>query len=430
MALAATGCVAARSSGPVAQTSATGATAGEAGALSVQQAIAADRSRLKGLAVDVAAYIDLAPSASDSSGLAGQQAGCPVVVDRLPALTDHPFARTFSVAGVQLPNSIPAAVPALRLVIPYELGIIDLPPRARLRGHFFDPKYARCPDAGGLFVLESVVQSLPAAEQPSPTEQPVTAGWSRWQDQRLGLGIQHPTGWKVDESRNKGSIVQVMFRDPRENRSVTLAVLAGLTLWSPGAAAAPPEPLQGDRQLPTTVGNVRARLVDVLGDASPNGRARQIRFVLNYQGNTVIISTRFTDGAALDQRLLGIFTAMVQSAWFDRPAEASDPLDPTLTAKATVGPGPFLSKGAAQQRAIAASGLREATALDARLVSEKEARQTVSDACRDFPERPDAVWLVTVQGTLPTGQDGRRLVYLDAASGEGVCQTDAPPPAP
>ncbi|HEX3721895.1 MAG TPA: hypothetical protein VHV31_03845, partial [Nitrolancea sp.] len=48
-------------------------------------------------------------------------ANCPVVVARLPPLTDQPFATQFSVAGVTLPNLLPSSIPSLELVIPYSL---------------------------------------------------------------------------------------------------------------------------------------------------------------------------------------------------------------------------------------------------------------------------------------------------------------------
>jgi hypothetical protein len=58
------------------------------------------------------------------------------------------------------------------------------------------------------------------------------------------------------------------------------------------------------------------------------------------------------------------------------------------------------------------------------MVSEKAARETTPGVCREFQQRPEAVWLVKMNGTKATGEPATRLVYLDAVTGESICQTD------
>jgi len=384
---------------------------------------AATSRRAAAGSVDVIAYVD-PPAEGDAGGM--PQPGCPVVLDRLPVLTDHPFARTFAVAGVVLPNPVPPALPALRLVIPLDFGLIALPPHARLRGHFDDPDYASCADPGSLFVLDAVAQTLPA-DQVGATETAVTtAGWASWHDDGVGIELSHPAGWTVAVTRNVGAIVQARFQGTPASRTIQLAVIAGQTLATPDVETGLPAPLAGARQLPALLGSAQARLVDAPGDATRTGQSREVRLVANYQGNTVVVSVRFEDGLGLDHALLNTFTALAASVRFDRPVEASDPLDPTLTASTTLGRGPFISRGRAETAAIAASGLRQATVADARLVAEREARLAGPGTCREFQGRPQGVWLVTVQGTQPTGEDARMLVYLDAATAERLCQAPAP----
>jgi hypothetical protein len=61
---------------------------------------------------------------------------------------------------------------------------------------------------------------------------------------------------------------------------------------------------------------------------------------------------------------------------------------------------------------------------DASMVAEKAAREATPGVCREFQQRPQAVWLIKLGGTKPTGEAATRLVYLDAVTGESICQTD------
>jgi hypothetical protein len=67
-----------------------------------------------------------------------------------------------------------------------------------------------------------------------------------------------------------------------------------------------------------------------------------------------------------------------------------------------------------------------AEAIDAELVSERDARQAVDGACHNFDGRPSGVWLVTVDGVTQSGREAYRLVYLDAENGNRLCQAEAP----
>lgn len=375
---------------------------------------------------DLAAYVN--PALSDATS-ATSQSGCPVVIDRLSTLTDQPFPRQFSVVGVDLPNPTPAQVPSLTLVVPYALGIIDIPEHALLRGHLSDPQYAECPRSSHLFVLDKVVRPLASEAPATPTSGTPTVGWHSWRDAALGITLRYPPSWTVSETHDAGSIVDAQFRDPdtRHDRLIELTVIAGQTFGSADPDVTPPEPLRGDRLLPAKLGPAPARLVDAVGQPVDGGEAREIRLVLNYQGDTVILATHFSDGAALDRPLLDIFTGMAGSTRFAKGISASDPLDPTLSASATLGPGPFIGQATAEEQAVAASGLRQATAIEAKLVPERSARLAVSGSCRTFEGHAEGVWLVTVDGVMPTGQHSRVLVYLDGQSGDRLCQTPLSP---
>ena len=61
---------------------------------------------------------------------------------------------------------------------------------------------------------------------------------------------------------------------------------------------------------------------------------------------------------------------------------------------------------------------------DATMVSEKAAREATPGVCREFQQRPEAVWFVKMAGTKATGKSSIKLIYLDAVTGDSICQTD------
>jgi hypothetical protein len=135
----------------------------------------------------------------------------------------------------------------------------------------------------------------------------------------------------------------------------------------------------------------------------------------------------FVDGTPLNTNVLAVFTGMAASVKFDKPLGITDPMDPTLTAKTEIGPGPFIGQDTAISLATAISSLTQITVNDSALVSERAAREATPGICREFSQRPEAVWLITLTGTKPTGEAARRLVYLDATDGASICQTDLAP---
>jgi hypothetical protein len=384
------------------------------GVVSVRDAvsfIAGEPSAAPQQSLIIDARINQPPTETDGS--IAPPVNCPVVLARLPMLTDQPFMTEFSVAGVTLPNSIPQSVPSLELVIPFSLGIIDLPAHAQLHGHVFDPAYVSCPDARKLFVLDSISDASAPATPESTVNNGLTPAWGTWSDPLVGLGLNFPDGWNVQATHNVGSIVSAVFTSGDGAKHVALDVTAGETYWTQDSTDSAPAPLQGQRRALSNAGQALARLVDVVGDEADQGHQRTLRLVFNYGGNTVALSTHFVDGVALDPRLLGTFTGMASSFHFDKPLGISDPMDPTLTASSEIGSGPFIGQDTAISIATALSSLTQTTVDDAKMVSEKAARETTPGVCREFQERPQAVWLVKLSGTKPTGESVPRATMLD-----------------
>ena len=376
-------------------------------------------------ALTLTAEIDQAPTQVEGSD--APPANCPVVVDRLPPLTDRRFNTDFSVAGVTLPNPLPSSVPSLELVIPYNLGIVDLPSHAELHGYVLDPDYASCPNARNLFILDSITNAS-GTLTPAPTAATSdTINWKPWSDPTIGLGINYPDGWNVQVTHNVGSVISAEFTSPDTKQHVSLAITAGETHWTDDSDTLPPAPLNGNRRLVANAGPALARLVDVVGDDIQQGHQRTLRLVFNYGGNTASLNMTFVDGTLLNTNLLAIYSGMAASIKFDKPLGISDPMDPTLTAKTDIGPGPFIGQDTAISLATAISSLTQVTVDDTQLVSERAAREATPGICREFAQRPDAVWLITLTGTKPTGEPAKRLVYLDATDGGSICQTDIAP---
>ena len=395
------------------------------GVLSVRDAvtdISAQPSSAPQQSLVVDAHINQ-PS-TDQAGAIAPPANCPVVMDSLPTLTDQPFMTEFTVAGATLPNSIPKGLPSLLLVIPFSLGIFDLPSHAQLHGHVFDTAYASCPDARKLFILDSLDSPGSSSTAQATPNNGLTASWQSWTDPSVGFGLNYPDGWSVQTTHNVGSVASAVFTSADSSLTVALDVIAGETYWADQTTDSPPEPLQGDRQVLAKAGPALARLVDVVGDATDEGRQRRLRLVFNYGGNTVILNTRFVDGVALDPKLLGIFTGMASSFRFDKQLGVSDPMDPTLTASDQIGSGPFIGVDTAISIATSSSGLTQTTVDQTQMVSEKAAREATPGVCREFQERPQAVWLIQLSGTKPTGEKSTKVIYLDAVTGESICQTD------
>jgi hypothetical protein len=375
------------------------------------------RETLQDQAIEITAYVTEPPLLLD--GPRTPPPGCPVATESLAWLSDVPVSTHFDVAGVTLANRLPVNLPVLRLVTPYRLGFIDVPDHATLRGRLLDEAYARCPNAELLFILEAVVEehdSRPPETAPIP---PVE--WLTWSDDDTGVETSYPATWQVEERRGAGAIVRATFRRPDDGEPVRLSVIRDETIWRPGDGM-PPDPLRGARQERVDAGPVPARLVDAFDDAGPG--LREARFVLNHSGNTVVLSLRYSDGEALDREGLAILETMFERLSLTGEIGLTDPMEPALFAQDEIGDGPFLSETEARYRAGMVSGLIGFDTVDARLVAEAEARRAVPGACGAFEGQPGGVWLVTVRGQSPSGQQVERVVFLDASTGARLCQTE------
>jgi hypothetical protein len=378
--------------------------------------------QLQGETFTIEAFVNPPPDDPSVSSVPSQ--GCPIVPEKQKILSDQPVLTQIEVAGASIPNAVDESGDYLRLVVPLQLGFLDIPDRAILRGTFFHADYVNCPRPERLFILEDVidelaVDSLPAAASP-------ISDWERWSDSDSGMIVEYPAGWEVEVQEREGHRYHIRFLGGEPFRPIRLSIEPGETWWDPNNSAnvSIPDVLRGQRHFPAVAGPATARLVE---DSSRTGSGeRELRLVFNHRGNTVALAMIIRDGVELHHDGVHVFSEMAHRLRLQGEVVLSDPMDPVLAASDDLGDGPFLSEEDARYLAVSASGMTNVETMEADLVSPRAARLAVAGACRDFEGDPEGVWLVTVQGVLPSGRDTYRLVYIDAENGARLCQTEAP----
>jgi hypothetical protein len=380
-----------------------------------------NRDDLRNHEFEIDAWISPPPTISGAPGTPPQ--GCPVVPEKQDWLTDDPIDTQIEVAGAAIPNEqLGEDLSILRLVVPYTLGFVDLPERATLRGTVLDEQHAECPGADTLFILSEVVDSLPAERDDNDDD--LITDWTQTTSELGQLVLEYPSDWDLEE-QDTGISARLRFLGPEPFRTIRLEIQEGETYWHPDAdGSGAPDVLGGDRQELAIAGQADARLIDDRRRTSSG--EREIRLVFNHDGKTIFLAMVIKDGANLDAESIWVFDEMARRMRLQGDVAMSDPMDPILAARDDIGEGPFLSEADARYVAINASGMTGAEAVQAELVSERDARTAVEGACRNFDGRPSGIWLVTVAGVTPSGREAHRLVYLDASNGNRLCQTEAP----
>jgi hypothetical protein len=376
---------------------------------------------LRGHRFEIDAWVSPPPRNGSNSSTPPQ--GCPVVPEKQDWLSDDPLPTQVEVAGAILPNErLDDELPVLRLVIPYTLGFVEIPDRARLAGYVLDGDHADCPGADSLFILEDVLEALPGENDGEFVAS--VDDWDRFSYEPIGITLEYPAGWEVEE-RDAGQYVRIRFLGPDPFRTIRLEIHEGATYWHPDASdSGAPDVLSGARQELAMAGPANARLID--DDRRTGTGEREARLVFNHKEQTIFLAMLFRDGAELETDALWVLSEMAERLNLNGDVTMSDPMDPILVASGEIGEGPFLSEADARYVAVNSSGMTGAEVVHAELVSERDARDAVEGACRNFDGRPPAVWLVTVEGITPGGSEASRLVYLDGATGNRLCQAEAP----
>jgi hypothetical protein len=139
-------------------------------------------------------------------------------------LTDRPFLGNVSPSiGWTSGNTLPDTAPWLIATLPQALkpGVDvwpDLPYDARVRGYLGEPKFAHCPHANRIFVVEKVLKVYETDPDPKfyPTKFPqADATWSMFHDAELGYKMLYPPDWKLERlPKQPSSLSVITLRSP------------------------------------------------------------------------------------------------------------------------------------------------------------------------------------------------------------------------
>jgi hypothetical protein len=362
---------------------------------------------------------------------------CPFLPEA--TLTDRPFPPGYQVLNSYSSNVPPDDAPWLMATTPEALADANrntvLPYHARLRGHLGDPRLATCPHADRAFVVDAVVATYP---DPPPTAGPglwsAPLGYDRWareHDERLGMSVAAPPGWRVEPLADPSVLGGLALRSPDvPAHPVLLRVHHGETWYDWLAPAVRPPILEGaDAFGPYSQGSFPAmgpsQGLSGYQVSRRFGREAEQAVLFNGGGRTYELVVRFPLGYDVPQPLLTAYTAIVASFALD---QAPGPT-PTPPIRQTLGPGPFIS----QEQALELTVERHGGPLDlvtARLVPEAAAR-SLSGLCGHFNGHPDGVWLLNARGDFQGRQMEYRF-YVEATTGAPLCgePADAPRPFP
>jgi hypothetical protein len=343
-------------------------------------------------------------------------------------LTDRPFLADLMVLNSIGGNILPDNAPWLVAVTPDMLKpgvwqLTQLPYHARLRGHLGESALAHCEHADRIFVVEQVLQvydEKPAASAlPYLRKQPADyTSWSRYHDANTGFSFSYPPDWQIDRLDN----VTWHLRAPQwPDSPIVVRVHSGETHLDQYDPTSTPPLLQGNggfgvygqgAGLDGTIDSQHLTGYEVNHDEDLTERSVAVLF--SGSGRTYELALRYPLGFDAPQPLLTTYSIIVETFRLDaRPGPS-----PTPPIKQVLGAGPFLSQNEALARIHDNKG-REVTLLEAKLVSEVEARQS-ADACNTFESHPEGVWLLTVRGSFENQTRTLRM-YLDATTGEQLC---------
>ena len=380
-----------------------------------------------GESVEIEAYFSGATTIPHPGGFPPppDQIACPNYYET--ALTDRPFLADLVVLNSIGGNPLPDDAPWLIAVTPERLqpgvrSLPQLPYHARLRGHLGEAVLAHCQHADRIFVVEQVTQvyeAKPAESSPFPRQLlDDYATWPRDHESRLGFNLAYSADWQIDRLDD----VTWNLRAPQwPDLPIVIRVHNGETHLDQYDPTSTPPLLQGISSFGVYQqgggfgGVIDSQHLDgyqVSRDEALTERAVSVLF--SSRGHTYELALRYPLGFDAPQPLLTAYSVIVEGFRLDvRP----DP-SPTPPVKQALGAGPFLGKDEALARVHDSEG-REVTLLEAKLVSEVQARQS-ADACNTFESHPDGVWLLMVRGVFEEQTRTIRM-NLDATTGEQLC---------
>jgi hypothetical protein len=347
----------------------------------------------------------------------------PSVITPVPA-TPVPDVAT----GAITPTTLP----------PHVVGSLNIPYRARLRGHLGDPAFAKCAHSDRIFVVEGITTAYEDVPQNSPIDEPEGyRSWPQYHDSAFGYSFAYAPNWRVKALKEADTRSAVMVHTTAASDfPISIRIHSGETQIDRTDVSSLP-PLYRRRSSDDVFGNFNQGGIFVGGKSNgqnlaglwvdrPDGsNTRTMTVLISAHGYTYEIVMVYPIGLRANRSLLDAYALVLDRFLLDIPQEPS----PTPAFKQVVGPGPFLT----QDQITAAAHKKyaeEFEVVEARLVPEVELRKLV-DECGTFRGHPDGVWLLRISGTYE-GQDMVALMGFDATNGEQLCGTitkiGSPPP--
>lgn len=379
-----------------------------------------------GESVEIDAYFSGATTVPHIGGFPPppDQIACPNYYET--ALTDRTFLAYLGVLNGIYGNPLPDDAPWLiaittEMLQPGVRRLPQLPYHARLRGHLGEAVLAHCQHADRIFLVEQVVQvyeEKPLESSPYPRQPPDDyATWLRYHAANLGFSFTYPADWQIDQLDDVTWQLRAL---QWPNWPIIMRVHTGETHLDQYDPASTPLLLQGIssfsvyEQGGSFNGTIDTQHLDGYQVSHDEDlKERSVSVLFSGGGHTYELALRYPLGFDAPQPLLTAYSVIVEGFRLDvRP----DP-SPTPPVQQSLGAGPFLSQDEALTH-VKTEG-REVTLLEAKLVSEAEARRS-ADACNTFESHPDGVWLLTVQGVFEDQTRTLRM-YLDATTGEQLC---------
>jgi len=347
-------------------------------------------------------------------------------------LTDRPYPTLLRVFNGFRTNRPAEDAPWLIPTVPDAIrpGVapwISLPFRARMRRHLDNSAFAHCPNADRIFVVDEVIADYGGGPDPSwyrATPPLALAEWSELRDAALGYRLAYPSGATVEPLVEPDVLAAFKITMPDWPRaSAFVRVHDGETYQDHLDPHSRPPLLAGAGLVPIHVRGHLDRPVpspQMLGykverydrvDTSTSS----VSILINSQGRTYELGLRYSLGLDASQMLLNAFMALVESF---EPDVLPGPT-PTLPIRQALGPGPFISQEDAIERVRPRS--REPLGLvEARLVSEAEARRTAGLCVATFRGHHDGVWIITNRPDPADPVPSTRWL-VDATTGTEIC---------
>jgi hypothetical protein len=355
-------------------------------------------------------------------------------VDPFGAGESHSFVTAFIPPELDSPWLIPVVTEPNNTFIPYH---------ARYQGHLNDPKYAHCPYADRLFVVEKIVTVY---TQDPPTPEPMSTyvhwptnleAWKTMRPASGGYSFLYPPDWQLTISKELDTLETITLTSPTNSaEQIVIQTYAGEQYYDPlgGSEDQPPllrsgyssfaifDPAESHSFGPNAVIDALPKQhLTVYGLSGLENAEVSSRIVVNGAGNAHSFTLHAADRRNYAE-ISNIFRAVIVSIRFD---EMPKPI-PTPVIKDQLGAGPFLDD-AGITKALASYSAElaqihvqmEFRFTSKELLSEKEYRERFPDCT--FAGHPDGIWLLHGTLSVSTQGDGLGSVAMDATTGGILC---------